>query len=121
MPFEAGHIYWITFHYIEPPHEKISLCVCPERPFFFWINTRPKSHGIGQLALTPHQCDQLSHDSFLDLSGFKTGTELDFGTARYGAPMSDGMRAEVLHALSQPIRLLPDSHRNLALGNLSDN
>jgi hypothetical protein len=119
MPFQAGHIYWITFHYIQPPHEKISVCVCPDRPLFFWINTNPKPHGVGQLLVQPGDCDQLRHESYIDLSGLKTGSEFDLNSARYGAPLSERMRAALLSALAQPIPLLPDVHRNLALANLA--
>jgi hypothetical protein len=119
MPFQAGHIYWITFGYITPPHEKISLCVCPDRPLFFWVNTAPKPHGIGQLLISQAICDQLNYDSYLDLSGLKTGSAPDLATARYGAPMSNAMKAIVLAALAQPIRLLPDAHRDLAATNLA--
>lgn len=76
-------------------------------------------HGIGQLLIAQADCDQLNYDSYIDLSGLKTGSELDLNTARYGAPMSETMRASVLGALAQPIGLLPDVHRNLALANLA--
>ena len=119
MPFVAGYIYWITFNFIVPPHEKISLCVCPERPLFFWINTNPKPHGIGQLAIPKSMCAALAYDSYLDLSGVKTGPVSDLSTARQAGSMSDLMKVAVLAELSQPIALLPDNHRNLALANLA--
>jgi hypothetical protein len=119
MPFVAGNIYWITYSYIFPIHEKISLCVCPERPLFFWINSNAKVHGVGQLALSQALCPQLHHDSFLDLSGLKTGSEADLQTARDDGPMSEAMKTQVLLELSTPIRLLTEAHRALALGNLT--
>lgn len=119
MPFVAGNIYWITYSYIQPIHEKISLCICPERPLFFWINSASKVHGVGQLALTPAICPQLNHDSFLDLSGLKTGSEADMLTARDDGPMHSAMKARVLLELSTPIRLLPEGQRALALANLA--
>jgi hypothetical protein len=119
VPFETGHLYWITFGFIQPPHEKISLCICSERPLFFWINSNPKPHGIGQLQVSVQLCPILRYDSVLDLSGAKTGAEADLNTARHAGPISGDLRALVIGELSNPIRLLPDAHRLLALGNLS--
>jgi hypothetical protein len=119
VPFLAGNIYWITYDYIQPIHEKISLCICPERPLFFWINSQPRLHGIGQLLLSEVVCPQLTHDSYLDLSGVKTGSEFEMETARDDGPMSDDMKTLVLLELSSPIRLLPEIHRALALANLA--
>ena len=119
MPFVAGHIYWITFGFIQPPHEKISLCICPVRPLFFWINSNPKPHGIGQLDVSVHLCPILAYDSVMDLSGAKTGPEADMKTARPAGPITGGLRALVVAELSNPIRLLPDAHRLLALANLT--
>lgn len=119
MPFVAGNIYWITYSYIQPIHEKISLCVCPDRPLFFWINSISRVHGVGQLALTAAICPQLNHDSFLDLSGLKTGSEMDMYTARDDGPMTPAMKTRVLLELSAQIRMLPESQRALALTNLA--
>jgi hypothetical protein len=117
--FRAGHIYWIRYDYIHPIHEKISLCICPERPLFFWINSVSKIHGIGQVPLSPAVCSQLKHHSYLDLSGVKTGSEFEMETARDDGPMSDMMKTLVLLELSTPISLLPEVHRALALANLT--
>jgi hypothetical protein len=117
--FVPGKIYWITYGFIQPIHEKISLCICPERPLFFWINTQPKAHGIGQIHLKKAVCPQLKYDSYLDLSGLKTGSEFDMETARDDGPMSEEMKTLVLLELSTPIAMLPEVHRTLALANLT--
>lgn len=119
MPFVAGHLYWITFGFIDPPHEKISLCFCPDRPLFFWINSNPKPHGIGQVPVAVQICPTLNYDSVLDLSGAKTGSAADLGSARVAGPMTPDLQHLVLTQLAQPIRLLPDGHRRLALQNLA--
>ena len=119
MPFVAGNIYWITFSFIQPAHEKISLCVCPDRPLFFWINTIQKTHGVGQLLIEQVVCNALNYDSYLDLSGVKTGSATEMATARDAGAMSAAMKALVLAELANPIRLLPEDHRTIALTNLA--
>ncbi len=119
MPFVAGNIYWITYNFIDPIHEKISLCVCPERPLFFWINSIAKSHGIGQLLIQNSICTTFNHDSYLDLSSVKTGSEVELQTARDVGQMSVAMKALILSELQSPNKLLPQKHRTLALRNLN--
>lgn len=119
MPFVAGNIYWITFQFIQPVHEKISLCICPDRPLFFWVNSAPKVHGVGQLLVSPNECLILNYDSYLDLSGVKTGSESEMQTARDAGPISDSLRNLILEELGNQIRLLPVAHRELALRNLA--
>ena len=118
MPFEAGHIYWITFGFIQPPHEKISLCVCPDRPLFFWISSKAKSHGIGQVGVSAQICSTLKYDSYLDLSGVKTGSEADLASARHVGPISEDLKRLIVASLNIPIKLLPDAYRLLALANI---
>lgn len=117
--FVAGHIYWITFGFINPPHEKISLCFCAEQPLFFWVNSLPKRHGVAQLPIERAICPTLNYDSILDLSGAKTGSVRDLATARDAGTMSNEMKLKVLAELETPIQLLPDAHRLLALQNLA--
>jgi hypothetical protein len=119
MPFVGGNIYWITFNFIQPIHEKISLCICPERPLFFWINSTPRVHGIGQLLIPMSACSALKYDSYLDLSGVKTGSVLEMQTARDAGPMSADMKTLVVKQLSNPISLLAEIHRTLAIANLT--
>ena len=75
-------------------------------------------HGIGQLLLPKNVCNALKHDSYLDLSGVKTGSELEMQTARDAGPMSDDMKALVIRELSTPISLLAEVHRTRAIANL---
>lgn len=119
MPLDAGHLYFITFNYIVPPHEKICVCICPARPLFFWINSNPRHHGIGQIPLTPAICPVLRYDSVLDLSSVKTGSAMEIQTARDVGEMTAALKALILDSLADPISLLPEGHRATALANLA--
>jgi hypothetical protein len=119
MPFIAGNIYWITYSYVIPIHEKISICVCRERPLFFWINSKPKIHGLSQVLIERSICQTLSHDSYLDLSSVKTGSEIELRTARDVGPMSNDMRTLVLNELNRPNKMLSEKHRVLVLNNIA--
>jgi hypothetical protein len=48
----AGHVYVIYTALARPPKDKLTVCVCATESLFFWINTNPRRHGVGQLALT---------------------------------------------------------------------
>lgn len=119
MPFVAGNLYWITYNYINPIHEKISLCICPNQPLFFWINSNARFHGVGQLLIKKDICPFLQYDSYLDLSSVKTGSVSEMSTARNEGAMSTDMKKLVVAQLANSNQLLADSHRLLAIANLS--
>jgi hypothetical protein len=58
----AGHIYIVHTALARPPKDKIALCICGGENLFFWLNTKPQRHGVGQLALV---ADALSHDCLI--------------------------------------------------------
>lgn len=117
MNFIIGNIYWITYSFILPPHEKISLCVCADRNLFFWINSLAKPHGVGQLPVAVGLCNALRHDSYIDLSSLKSGSEPELATARDVGEISTALKTLILTELAVPSKLLSDSHRKLVLQN----
>jgi hypothetical protein len=118
MPFQVGNLYYIYCSFINPPHEKICLCVCAQSPYFFWVNSHPRVHGIAQVALATGISNGINHDSYADLSGVKTAAPHDLARARDFGPMSQDALALIKAGLQQPNRMLPEAHRALALANL---
>jgi len=118
MPFQVGNLYYIRCPYINPPHEKICICVCAERPLFFWVNSNPRIHGIAQVPLAANITNGILHDSHADLSGVKTAAPFDLDRARDFGPISEAALALIKAALQQSNRMLPEAHRLLALANL---
>jgi len=68
--------------------------------------------------IQPSICTILVHDSFLDLSGVKTGSEQELQSARSAGPISVSMKTLVLSELAKSNKLLSETHRSLALKNL---
>lgn len=119
MPLAVGGIYYIWCSYLEPPKEKICICICGETPYFFWVNTDPRPHGIAQIPLRAGISNGIMHDSHADLSDLKRASERDLARARDHGIMSDEMRALIVSGLQQPIRTLAEHYRQLALNNLT--
>ena len=80
MNFVIGNIYIIYSSWITPPHDKICVCICGQRHWFFWVNTNAAFHNIGQIPLVARCHGAIPHDFVPDLSGVKTASP--FGVAR---------------------------------------
>lgn len=119
MPLQASNLYYIWCSYIEPQHEKISICACPEAPYFFWVNTDPRSHGIGQVPWPSGITNGVVCDCYADLSCFKMFAPKDIAKARDMGPLSEPAKALILAELATPIATLAEAYRQLALRNLT--
>lgn len=119
MPFVIGNLYYIRCSYIVPPHEKISICVCDKTPYFIWVSTNAKFHGIAQILLRAGITDGIIHDSYADLSDLKMASPRDLATARDFGPISANVRALILAEYQNPVRTLPEQRRQMLLANLA--
>jgi hypothetical protein len=116
MNFVIGRVYIIHCTWIVPPHDKICLCVCDQRNWFFWFNSSCAFHNIGQLAVGANCHPAIAHDCFLDLSGVKSVSPQEARTARDRGPIDAALSAQIKAVLSVPIARLPDLQRLHALG-----
>lgn len=115
-----GHVYIIHTALAHPPKDKITLCICADENLFFWINTNPQRHGIGQFPLTANDHGALSHDCFLDCSRLTTFPATELNTALNRGPISADLARRLVEFLeSNPPKTLPPRHVNLAIKNLS--
>lgn len=119
MPFAAGNLYYIRCSFIVPPHEKISICVCATAPYFFWVNSDPRSHGVAQVPLANGSTAGIVKDCYADLSSFKMASPADLATARDFGPLDPSVLALLLAELASPIDTLSEAKRLLALANLT--
>lgn len=118
MNLAVGNVYVVYCNYIKNPHDKISLCFCAEKRFFFWFNSTPSRHGIAQLAVAANEHPAITKDCFLDLSGIRVFQPNEISANDDRGPISTALRARIVAELSNPIKLLPEAHRLRALGNL---
>lgn len=120
MPPQNANVCVYYCGWIKSPHDKIALCICDVNYWVFWFNSNAAFHNIGQLP-----CDSSDHPAalvkpcFLDLSGVKAMSQQEISAASGRGPISDVFRRKILTALSGPISRLSESHRLLAVTNLT--
>jgi hypothetical protein len=103
-----------------PPKDKLTICICANENLFFWINTQPRAHGEGQLALAASDHHALSHDCYLDCSRVTTFPPLELKAAEMRDIISAELAGRVVQFLEQtPPKTLAPRYRKLAIDNLS--
>ena len=118
-----GNVYVYHCRWIIPPHDKIAICVCNNRNWVLWFNTKAAFHGLGQLAVgKADHPNAITRDCFLDLSAVKGSSpqELIDAAKNDRGPMSATLKEKILNALQTPIPLLPDFQRSVILECLQD-
>jgi hypothetical protein len=116
----VGHIYRYHCCFIDPPKNKIGLCVNADPVWFFWFNTNARWHGFGQLpAEAADHPAALNRECFLDLSDVKGVSNAEMQTMIDWGMISDAFRNRIIGALEQPIGRLSTRQRALALDNLT--
>lgn len=117
-----GNIYIIYTTLTKPkPKDKITLCVCATENLFFWINTGPRVHNVGQFPLMPDDHDRaLTHPCYLDLSRLTTFPPRELAAARDRDTISQDLAARIVRFLTDtPPKTLPPRHLALALHTFS--
>ena len=114
----AGHV--IHTALARPPKDKLTVCICAAENLFFWINTKPQRHGVGQLALAAADHGALSHDCFLDCSRVTTFSRDELDKARHRGAISAALAQRIVEFLeNHPPKTLPPRFLKLAMANLS--
>jgi hypothetical protein len=84
----VGGVYVVYTALSRPPKDKIVICVGDGPPLFFWINTEPRFHGIGQMPLAATDHSALTRDCFLDCSRVTTFPVYELRAAQQRDPVS---------------------------------
>lgn len=114
-----GSIYVVNTALARPAKDKITLCICAADNLFFWINTKPQVHGIGQFQLIAADHKALTHDSFLDCSRLTTFPAHELNAAQNRGVISSHLAKAIVEFLSHnPPKTLPPTHVQLAIKNL---
>jgi hypothetical protein len=119
MTLAAGNVYVYPCRWIQPPHDKIALCICGARNFFFWFNSKSAVHGQGQLRISEKEHSAITKDCYLDLSGVKGISDVELRDIQDRGAISEALRTRILAELANPIGPLVEAHRKLALANLT--
>jgi hypothetical protein len=109
MAISNGSVSVYYNSWINPPHDKIAVCICDQRSWVFWFNSLPRQHGYGQLL-----CDPSDHPAALvrpctlDLSSVKFISPSERAAVQDRGIISPAFRNKILAALANSIRTLPD-------------
>ena len=116
----AGHVYIIYTALARPPKDKLTVCICATENLFFWINTNPQRHGVGQFPLAAADHGALRRDCFLDCSRVTTFTEHELAEAQHRGTISRDLAQRIVAFLQDdPPKTLPPRFLNLAIDNLA--
>ncbi|QTA83235.1 Uncharacterized protein dnl_56300 [Desulfonema limicola] len=69
MSFTCRNAYLIKFRFTKPrPKEKYAICVCEEKPLFFFISSNPRTRFLpdSQLKVSPTDLSFLRKDSYVN-------------------------------------------------------
>lgn len=115
-----GHLYIVTTTLVDPPKDKLVICVCAERNWFVWINTLPRYHGVAQLPLRENDHPALARDCHLDCSRITTFRDVELQQARDRGPISTVLANSIVEFLGNSApKTLPESQRLAIIANLT--
>lgn len=115
----VGHVYVVHTTLARPPKDKITVCVCAADNLFFWINTKPQRHGVGQFPLAQDDHEALSHACFLDCSRVTTFLQHELAAAQHRGGISAELATRLIAFLEEnPPRTLAPRMVRLATDNL---
>lgn len=116
----VGHVYVVFTTLARPPKDKITLCICAADNLFFWINTEPQRHGVGQLPLAATDHSALSRDCHLDCSRVTTFLPPELDAAQARGTISVKLAERIVDFLAtDPPKTLSPKHVRLAIDSLS--
>jgi hypothetical protein len=118
MPLSAGDILHIFCTFIEPQNNKFAVCFCPEKPLFFFINTKPFVLAMdAQILIKPEDYGFLDHDSYINTASPITFSQhFISGAGRRGAINANTRNA--IKSIVQSHNHLSQRHVALVVNNL---
>lgn len=116
----TGHVYVIYTALARPPKDKLTVCICGNEKMFFWVNSDPRRHGVGQFALAAADHSNLTHDCFLDCSRVTTFSQHELDGAQHRGPISADLAQRLVEFLDRnPPKTLTPRFLKLAIDNLA--
>lgn len=96
----VGHVYVVHTTLARPPKDKLAVCICASEFLFFWINTKARSDGIGQLQLEAGDHAALNHKCYLDCSRVTTFPPVELRAAHHRGPISAALAERIIQSLT---------------------
>lgn len=118
---DVGHVYIVHTTLTKPnPKDKIVVCIrTDDLPLFVWFNTRPQSHGVGQLRCSANDHPALAHECYLDLSRVTTFQPIEIEAAQARGALSADLIRAARDMVADGIETLSPRHAELIVANFS--
>lgn len=115
-----GDVLYIYCSYIKPqPKQKYVVCVCPDPPLFFFINTEPRSRTLdAQLFVSQSEIPSLLHDSYINTAEIVTFPKAEIDNADKKGTLPPRVRKRVREIVISHRHLSP-MHKKIVLDNLT--
>ena len=115
-----GDVLYIYCSYIKPqPKYKYAVCVCPNPPLFFFINTEPRSRTLdAQLFVAQSEIPSLQHDSYINTAEIVTFPKAEIDNADKKGTLPPRVRNRVRDIVTMH-RYLSPMHKKHVLDNLA--
>ena len=97
----AGDVLLVDCQKLKDPHDKFTVCVCPDRKWFFFINSKPRAMSPeAQVPVRDYELDCLDHDSWIDTSKIIRFSEAELVHAkrdrqRHKGPLSNAIKLRI--------------------------
>lgn len=119
--FKAGDFIYAYFRFIKPrPKYKYAICVSPEHPLFFFVNTRPRTSAPkAQIYVSKFELSYLSHDSYINTAQPITISQSEIDNAEVLGPITSNLKQKI-KAVVEVSSYLSPRLKNLIISNLSE-
>ena len=115
-----GDVLYVYCSYIKPqPKHKYVVCVCPDSPLFFFINTEPRSRTLeAQLFVSQSEIPSLEHDSYINTAEIVTFSKAEIDNADKKGTLPPRVMKRVREIVNSH-RYLSPIHKTIVLYNLT--
>lgn len=105
-PGDVLHIFCL---FITPQKFKYAICVCPNTPLFFFINSKPRKRAPeAQLKIGNCELSFLKHDSYINTAQVYTFSEREIKSAQNMGKISDIIKAQIVKLVESSKYLSPN-------------
>lgn len=117
MELQPGDVIYVYCLYSKPQKYKYAICVCPEPPLFFFINTHPRQTSPNaQVYVTTAELPCLKGDSNINTALMVTFQPNELKKAEKKGELLKVLKERIVQAVSNHGHL-PPRHKQIVLEN----